>query len=245
MKKTILTFSILVAVTGAAALAMAMKPLDYRRTLFVPVGQDTLTFEAPKGMCFFDSTRYLESSVSKLMSDLERKKGAGVFLGAFAPCNGIANFGNGEEGLVSAGSIVWLNPSIGEKTPLERSDYLDMREATYKEYVQEMAEKESAMLDNMGGMKDGAVSIVPNRTDGEYDFDGTIHRTADGVSFGYLHDPDAEGRKPRNINVAATTSIRHYPIEVTLFFVEKDDASMEKVHELMDKFITQQIALNE
>ncbi|MFH1159161.1 MAG: hypothetical protein V1721_09845 [Pseudomonadota bacterium] len=34
----------------------AKKPIDYRQTIFVPVGQKTLMLEAPQGMCFLDQT---------------------------------------------------------------------------------------------------------------------------------------------------------------------------------------------
>ena len=58
MKKTIYLLALFSGLFLASPPASAVNdPLDYRRTLFVPLAGTTLFFEAPEGMCFVDPTK--------------------------------------------------------------------------------------------------------------------------------------------------------------------------------------------
>lgn len=238
-----------VAAISTVALATTVKPEDYRRTLFAPVGQDMLVLEAPKGMCFLDPSKYSEGSIFRLMAAVESKKGLGVLLGVFSPCTDIANIGNGPHGekVLSAGSIVWLNPSVGERTPMEKSDYLDMREPTWKADVQKQITQMEGMEKDFRKMSEGeaVIASMPGGLE-DYTFEDNVRRTQDGVSIGYTHDIGSGYEKTRTISVVATTSLRHYPVEIALRLNATDDGyEMEDAHALMDKIVAQQSALND
>ncbi len=243
MKKIILAASVLAVMTGAVATAATMNPVDYRRTLFAPVGQEMLMLEAPRGMCFLDNTKYVESSVYKVMAAIERKKGKGVLLGIFAPCDGIANIGNAASGsaVMTAGTITWLNPSIGEKTKLERHDYLDMREASFKDDVRRAVTLENNIKIREAGENDPKPADIE-----DFDFDTGVKRTDAGLWLGYVHEIHFADEKIETVSVSGTTSLRHFPIEVNVHINSKQDGyDLTQTHELMDKFMAQQVALNE
>lgn len=253
MKNFILAVTAAAAITTIAAittvaLAASPKPEDYRRTLFAPVGQDMLILEAPKGMCFLDTSKYTEGALFRLMAAVEARKGLGVLLGVFSPCTDIANIGNGPHGekVMSAGSVVWLNPSVGEKTPMEKSDYLDMREPTWKQDVQNQITQMQSMEKDLKKMSEGGAVIAAMPGDLEdYVFEDSVRRTQDGVSIGYSHEIDTGYDKTKTISVVATTSLRQHPVEIALRLNAEEGYDMERAHALMDKLVAQQSALND
>lgn len=231
MKKIIFGFAALALLASAVALAAPKKPVDYRRTLFVPLGQDMLMFEAPLGMCFLDSSDYIEGSLTDQLSHQSERRGKEVFLATFSPCGDIANFGMGGTQLLTRGTINWANPKIGEKSALERQDYLDRREATLHRDVE--TDIRTIMSDP-----------------GAYKMDGSPRRTDNGVLIAFSTDLDLNYEKYRARGVFATTTIRHYPIEVVMLYTEKgpqkdEEDAREKSYAMIDKFLAQQIALNE
>ncbi|MFH1157434.1 MAG: hypothetical protein V1721_00895 [Pseudomonadota bacterium] len=227
MKKLATGLSFLAIIAGLAFSATALaakKPIDYRRTLFVPVGQKTLMLEAPQGMCFLDQTSSSEGLIHKTFSDLIQKKGDQVLLAVFADCNSLANYGGTvglSEILFNTGVVTWMNPSIGESTPMSRQDYLDMREASFRQYAENGA---------------GGLGIR---------LDENTHRTESNVSLGMSGEVVTPFEKFNSTGVLATTTLRHIPIEVMLRFTRKDPPPIESLYPLMDKFMAQQIALNE
>lgn len=230
MKKLVLGLSIVTTLLGLSiALAAKPNPIDYRRSLFVPVGQKMLVMEAPKGMCFLDPSQYGERKAYERLKDMAEKQGKDVFLGAFAPCLTVAGYGvsgNFDLDLLNAGTVTWLNPSVGEQTPLDRKEYLDGRAPSFRKSV-ETAFKAAA---------------APND---KYTFDETPRVSENGMSLGFTADIKMEDVLYKSAGVVATTSLRHIPIEVMIRYTQKERHDREKIQRLADKFLAQQIALNE
>jgi len=220
-----LSFFAVIAMIAFSTMAFAAKKsIDFRRTLFVPVGQKTLMLEAPKNMCFLDQTSYSEGLIHKTFSDLIQKKGDQVLLAVFADCNDLANYGGTidiSEILFNTGVITWMNPSIGESTTMSRQDYLDMREVSFRQYAEDGA--------------DGLGILLEENT----------HRTESNVSLGMTGKVDMITGKFDSTGVLATTTIRQIPIEVMIRYTRKNPPSVEILYPMMDKFMAQQIALNE
>lgn len=217
-------FVIIAIVTFSAMSFAAKKPIDFRRTLFVPVGQKTLMLEVPHGMCFLDQTSRSEGLIHKTFSDLIQKKGEQVLLAVFADCNSLANYGgtvSTSEILFNTGIVTWMNPSIGETTSMSRHDYLDMREASFRQYAENGA---------------GGLGII---------LDENTHRTESNVSLGMTGEVAMQMGKVDSTGILATTTIRRIPIEVMIRYTRKDPPSIESLYPMMDKFMAQQIALNE
>ena len=227
MKKFVIGLSflaILVSFAFSATSFAEKKPIDSRRTLFVPVGQKTLMLETPPNMCFLDQTSKKEGLIHQTFSNLIQKTGEQVLLAVFADCNSLANYGGTvslSEILFNTGVITWLNPSIGESTSMSRQDYLDMREASFRQY----AEK-------------GAVGLGIR-------LDDNMHRTGSNVSLGMTGMVKIKSEEKESSSVLATTTIRRIPIEVMLRYTRKNPPSVENLYIMMDKFMAQQIALNE
>ena len=198
MKKFVIGLSflaILVSFAFSATSFAEKKPIDSRRTLFVPVGQKTLMLETPPNMCFLDQTSKKEGLIHQTFSNLIQKTGEQVLLAVFADCNSLANYGGTvslSEILFNTGVITWLNPSIGESTSMSRQDYLDMREASFRQYAEKGA---------------GGLGIL---------LDEHTHRTESNVSLGMTGSVKMQFEEKESSSVLATTTIRHIPIEVML-----------------------------
>ena len=217
-------FAIIAIIVFSSTVFAAKKSIDFRRTLFVPVGQKTLKLEAPKGMCFLDQTSYSEGLIHKTFSDLIQKKGDQALLAVFADCNSLANYGGTvdiSEILFNTGVVTWMNPSIGETTAMSRQDYLDMREVSFRQYAED-------------GAGDLGILLEEN-----------THRTESNVSLGMTGKVNMTKGKFDSTGVLATTTIRNIPIEVMLRYTRKNPPSIENIYLIMDKFMAQQIALNE
>lgn len=197
------------------------RPIDFRRTLFVPVGQKTLVMEAPRDMCFLDRTSRDEGRLYTVFSEMVRRKGGQQLLAVFMPCNDTVNaqsLSMSESGLPGVGMVTWMNPSIGDATALSRQDYLDMREASFLQYVE----------NNADGMT----------------VDKAVRRTADGVSLGMTGEKGASSQKIKSTAILATTALRQVPIEVSLHYTGAAPPPLEQIYPLMDKFMQQQVTLN-
>lgn len=197
---------------------------ESRRTLFVPVGQITLAFEAPAGMCFMDQTTPFESAMYKAFRSVVQKKNNQVLLAVFSACDNIASLDgkmNTRNIPLNSGIITWMNPSIGDTTALEKTEYLDMRESSLIPYIK------------------GSALFRPG-----FFIDSAPHRTEHNVSIGLDGAITRNGEKSKTSVVLATASLRHIPIEVTLRFTEKEPLPLKEIYRMMDKFMAQQAALN-
>jgi hypothetical protein len=246
--KKLLFASCALVIAASAALAAPQKPIDYRRTLFVPLGQEKLAFEAPRGMCFLDSTRFIEGAVTDHISAMTEKRGKEVFLATFAPCNDIANFGAAGSNLLTRGTINWAHPKIGEKSDLERQDYLDMREATLREDI--LADiREWSDVSKSSDQSGTVRSFMSDAA--EYRMDQEPRRTENGVLMAFSTDSESDYVSYHTEGVFATTTVRRHPIEVIMLYTTKSDAAedsagkREEAYALVDEFLAQQIALNE
>ena len=167
---------------------------------------------------------FKEGLIHQTFSNLIQKKGDQVLLAVFADCNNLANYGGTvslSEILFNTGVVTWLNPSIGESTPMSRQDYLDMREASFRQYAEKGA---------------GGLGIL---------LDEHTHRTESNVSLGMTGMVKMQFEEKDSSGVLATTTIKHIPIEVMLRYTRNDPPSIESLYTMMDKFMAQQIALNE
>jgi hypothetical protein len=196
-----------------------------RRTLFVEIGQKKLRLEAPKKMCFLDRTSPLQEKIFLLLSTAVEKRHDQVLLGVFMACDGIMSPEDWLNGMPDAGFVTWLNPSIGETTPMNRQDYLDMREASFPQYA-----------------KSRALGLA---------LDKAVHRNAYNVSLGVSDEqPAVDGIRHKSTNVLSTTILRHIPVEVTLhytgdIYAGKAPLEFPEAYAAMDKLMAQQISLNE
>lgn len=226
MKKNLIKLSAGVIIIGSLMLGLhaqaAKKATDFRRTLVVPVGQIKLLLEAPRGMCFIDQSSARENTLYRDVAEMVTKKSDQVLLAIFSACDSLANLGNSfvvKNPTLNVGTVSWLNPSIGERTGLSRQDYLDMREASFHQYV-------------------------GNSANGLH-LDTAVHRTDKNVSLGMTGELDIKFEKFKTAAVLTTTSIRQVPIEVMIRYTGDKLTSLDNIYPLMDKFIAQQIALNE
>jgi len=253
MKKTFLCLLLLAssALTGAipAAAQDTRKPVEFRRTLFVPVGQETIKLEAPKGMCFVDQSGYIEEVIFDTLAEAVRTAKEEVLLATFSPCDDLASFGtsSAKHGMITSGSVTWLNPSYGAKSPMERHDYLDMREATFRS---DMLKKIDRFAEAFGDKKKtsqrGAVTVTTQAITTGYDFEDRPERTDNAVSIGYVNTREVNYESMTESGVIATTSIKRHPIEVSLRYdTTTEGHSLIDIHKLVNHFIDQQIAINE
>lgn len=223
--KRFIPLIILTAIALSMPASAARKPVDFRRTLFVPVGQETLILEAPLGMCFLDQTSHAEGTLYKTFAGVVDRVGGQVLLAVFAGCDALANLGYkpgpGDDNTppLNTGTVTWMNPSIGATTTLTRPDYLDMREASFLQYA-------------------------GNAAAGLF-LDENVHRTENNVSLGLSVEKIPQSKMVKKAAVLATTTLRHIPIEVVIHYAREAPMTMEDYYPLMDKFIAQQIALNE
>lgn len=219
---SILALAALIAVPADAA-----QHSDGRRTLSLLVDQKAFVFEAPLGMCFLSGTNQQEAGLIEFFREQAEGRGGQVMLAAFASCDAVSGLpsgsnATGEDIRYNAGTISWLNPLIGPETRMPRSDYLDMRESALVSYADTSPLR--------------APGLVPNRES---------HRTENGVSVAMLGDIEIEGIKKRGSSVLATTAVRGMPFEFTMQYSGAGAPTEEKIYALADKFMAQQIALNE
>lgn len=235
MKTRISGFTLAALATAACLLspAFAADPRDARRTLFVPVGVEKIVLEAPQTMCFLDQTQPQEGLLFRQMAEESLAEGKNVLLAVFAPCYAIAGIGStgSLEILKSMGTVTWGNPLIGERTPLERTDYLDMREDGYKDHIKS----------SMGAWFESYGATDPEK----YRIENRIRRNDNSVSLGFISDVEINYERFKGVGVAATTTLRNFPIEVMIRTTEKHEMSLDRLHGAMDEFLAQQIALNE
>jgi hypothetical protein len=255
MKKTILgaAFVLMTAATSFAAVFAAtqagaasggltpvLKPSDYRRTLHVGMGQETLKFEAPLGMCFLDPSRRNEGVIYRALEQVIDKKGDEKLLGVFAPCDSLANAGNpmAEEGSVmSTGLLTWPNRAIGEKSGFEtRADYLDFREPSFAEYLALNLSQWTNVTKETLPAGDRLGDIV---------MDGEVRRSESGVYAGFTQNMTINAEKYDLTGVGATTALRGFPVEVLIRLNRYNGIDTTgEAYELMEDFLAQQAALN-
>jgi len=221
MKKAILLILGLTVIIFAAA--EARQPIDYRRTLFAPLGDRTLLFEAPQGMCFLDESKYSEGMVLSHMQRLGRAEGERTVVAVFADCYKLSSLGSsGEADLLDIGTISWMNPFVGEKSPLPRPDYLDMREVTLRDLTAHSLRRYS--LANL---------------------DPETRRTDELVAIAYDAQLKLEQDKYQTVGIVVATLIQDFPIDILFTHTSKEpEKDRSALYSLMDKFVTQQIALN-
>lgn len=211
-----LTSIILLSIAFSFPAGAATKKNDPRRTLYAKAGEKTIVLEAPRGMCFLDGTKTSQKKLYHDYQSLVKKEGGQTMLAVFMSCDAISDAGISLPEGVLPGAVVisWLNPMIGEETDLSRQDYLDMREASFVQY----------MGDHAGGLAAEAAA----------------RRTANAVAQGLT----GEEKGTKISIVRATTTLRQAPIEVT-FRYASDPPALDNVYPLVEKFIAQQIALND
>ena len=222
-----------------AASVQAKMQHDPRRTLFVPTGQTTLMLEAPLGMCFADPSRKSEGALYDFFNDYLRTEGDSMLLGVFANCTSLVNAGNPEnpEGdVVTAGIVTWANPAIGETLDIALADYIDLRAESFREYAQLRLSSWVDFTTNNGEEGSEVNGVL---------LDEAVTRSKDGVSIGFSEDLRIRYRDYTTIAILGTTSLKTRPIEVLLRLNNKDDLyDMKQAHDLMHKFLAQQVALN-
>ncbi len=234
MKTRILILAVAtLALVGLLAQAWAAHPRDTRRTLYVPVGQKQIILEAPDDMCFLDQTVKNEGLLFRLMADDMLLKGNETLLAVFGTCNTIANIGStgSIELLKSIGTVTWENARIGESTPLERVDYLEMHENELKDYIRNNMK---AWLESYS---------TPDQENQQVE--STVRRNDNSISLGFRADVELTDETFKTVGVVAKTTLHHAPVVVAIRSTAKHAPSLDYLHRAMDAFLAKQIALNE
>ncbi len=226
MKRIIFSLIALLAFS-LPALAQKADPLSFRRTLFVPVGQDMLILEAPRDMCFLDETRYEERQLFHLLKEETSHPGQEFALAFFAPCMDIAGAGQSSAPLPVTGTVSWLNPVIGPKTGMGRTAYLNTQETPFREYVW------------------GKLKQFEEKTDAQYSLDRSVQRSNDGLSISYGGELKIEEQDYYREGIVATTTLKELPLAFSFVYTSQERPDTKTAQSLMNKFIAQQIALNE
>ena len=249
--RTIFSFlaAMILALDVSAACAGQQDPLYYRRTLFVPVGERMLVLEAPVEMCFFDRTEYAQHILHDQLKEQMDQKHKESALAFFMPCLDLAAIEGGQtpsEPLPVLGSVSWLNPMIGEETKMPRAEYLDMRETSFRDYglgkINDF-HADALKADKKTGDETGMTASLFDPE--KYKFDDSVHRTENGISLGYTSDVDFNYQKYHVDGILATTVIRRIPVEFSLRYAGQETHDTAALRALMDKFVAQQITLNE
>ena len=214
---------------------------EARRTLIARVGEETLHFEAPLGMCFVDPTKQGEREFYANVRDFFTRKADETLLGIFAPCQGLANMGSGgvnnpEGQVMSTGLLLWPQRSVGNKLDLTLAEYLDLRAASFEEYLGLTIDAWSAASN---------VSLDPSLVVSDIEQLGPLERSDAAVSAVFAQEVRVGGEKHPLHLVGATTLLRDHPIEVALRLGRfAKDMEKEQAHEFAQKFMAQQVALN-
>lgn len=221
-KKTVL----LTALTLYTAL-MSSPAMAARQTLTLSFGQRTVEIEAPLGMCFIDGN---DKKQAALLDQMRRESWKGrkyVVMTLFGDCNEIAGLQGSKDPvpLKSAGILRWLNPDIGETTAQPLEEYLDMREVSYRAYVQK----------DMTQFRDATLASAPTRL-------------KNAVALDYVGTTLVDGQPFKTIGVDATTLLGDIPVDVTFVetfsTIDRKDVNTAPLMKLAAKFIDQQVNLN-
>ncbi len=216
MKKTIsgaLAFAALLTLVAPAR--AGVDPMDSRRTLFVPFGQERLKFEAPLDMCFLSNENTLEETLIAHLKKVSRDEGEQQTMAVFTDCMSVGALqgGGGVEVLPVTGSIMWLNPAVGETTKMTRKAFLDGSEKDFAKHAREDLEKYFASHGKEQSQKTGrprrkaTCRILPPII-------WTKRRTAPISAFPSPTSPSRYRRAEiRAGGVVADTVIRNIPVE--------------------------------
>ncbi|MDE1151880.1 MAG: hypothetical protein PW788_05015 [Micavibrio sp.] len=252
------------ALTPAAA--KTQDPIyEMRRTLFIPFGQRMTVFEAPLGMCFLDESQYLEGQVINQIRSQNKGSGGGVIMAVFADCLELAklqqlpqlmadgpSLGDDENNkamLLHEGTISWLEPKAGPLKGVSMTEYLDKREPAFRDDMRASLERS---FKKFGGKQ--VTKLDDNMTASSflgspdtYSFDDKAHRTESVVSITYSSHNELEYVKYATTGVVATSLIRNIPVQFTISSTakKKADKSQRQMSDLMDRFVAQQVALND
>jgi len=198
-------------------------PLDWRRTLFAPLGQTVLRFEAPLGMCFLDQTDPVEAGAINLLREELKAKSKQSLVAVFADCLQIAGIGKGVEGndLGDVGLVTWLNEK-GEKAPVDRETYLDYREDTLPNYTR-------------AGLAGYLRPLI----------DEDVRRSPAGVALAFTAETEISYQTFKTVGITGAALIRQFPVDFLITHTAKQPKKdKEELYKLMDKFLAQQMALN-
>lgn len=254
MKKIFALF--LAALLLAAPLAEAAAPkkkdpvFSSRRTLFATVGQTTMVFEAPKGMCFMDESRQTESAVLKAMKD-SANTGGGLLIAVFADCKELAGIGTVDAGdsfvLKRKGTITWAKAKTAIPKKITRAEYIEMRAPTYREDAFNDMLRAFTKNGRMKKRVQGALTTTTYMANPEdYTFDARPRVSDSGVSLAYGVDTEVDYKKLTTSGVTGATLIRHVPLEFEISQSgDRRAQDFDKYYSLMEGFMQQQVRLNQ
>lgn len=213
-------FAVIVAQTAYAQLFASI--LSTRRTLFAPFGQEMVHLEAPIGMCFLDETDPTEAGALNLLREELKANSKQTLVAAFADCMQIAAIGKGADGndMGDIGIVTWLNDK-GEKADVDMASYLDMREATLPNHT-----------------RAGLAGYLKPQLD-------ELRRSENGVMQGFNAETEIAYQTFKTIGVTSATLLKGFPIDFMMTHTaKKPEKDLEELYVLMDKFLAQQVALN-
>lgn len=258
----ILALVLLAAVAASPVQAKKVNPItDWRRTLFTSYGQHVLVFEAPVGMCFLDSSDYVEGAILSRMKNLSGAQYQ--LIGTFGDCLEISKFqhdyqesitnnpNSGGAGITGTlkkyGSVYWINPENGDDViSLNRAGYLGVREKTFRDDVIKDVAPGNRSNGSKTASRQGNLTLTSlMASPDQYKFDDAVHSTPDGLSLAYQLDLEIEYQKAHEAGLVATTLIRHIPIQFTFTFATGEpDKDNKALYKMADTFLAQQIKLN-
>lgn len=242
---------LLSATVADAAVPKKKNPiLDSRRTLFATVGQTTMVFEAPKGMCFMDESRVTENALLKSLKDGARHNG-GMLIAVFADCKELAGIGVVDAGssfmLKRKGTITWKDPTRPPPKKMSRKEYIDLHAPTFREDAWNDMLRAFTKHGRLKKRVQGALTTATYMANPEdYQFDARPQVTGDGISLAYAVDSEIDYKKLTTLGVAGTTLIRHVPLEFNISISgDRRGHDFAKFYKMMDSFIAQQVRLNQ
>jgi hypothetical protein len=242
---------LLTASMADAAVTKKKNPtFDSRRTLFATVGQTTMVFEAPKGMCFMDESRTTEGALLKSLKDAARYNG-GLLIAVFADCKELAGVGVVDSGdsftLKRKGTITWSDPNHPPPKKMQRKEYVDLKAPTFREDAWNDMLRAFTKHGRLKKRVEGALTTSTYMANPEdYDFDTKPQVTDDGVALAFAVDTEVEYKKLTTNGVVAKTLIRHIPLEFEISLSGgRSEHDFARFYKQMDSFIAQQVRLNQ
>lgn len=255
-----------IVLTAGAATARKTDPIfEMRRTLYMSFGQHNITLEAPVGMCFLDESQYLEGTMIRHMRKLVKKYSSEQIMAVFADCDEVAKFAKMPEILADqddlggglpqpeaefsyTGTVSWLKPKLG-RAPMDLQEYLDMREADYRDdIIHELSDSYKALNDRQDlSLGDGLNISLFSPSPDKYKIEEKVRRSESGVSLGFTAEFVAEYQKRRLTGVVGTTMLRKFPVQVSLGMHVKGKQkgrSLKHLHKTMDSLMAQIAKLN-
>jgi hypothetical protein len=224
-KTTIILGALLMLSLGSAETLAQGSPFGKRRTSFLSFGQKKLMFEAPLGLCFLDESNEQQAKAFHAIKSVMESDGKGTVMAIFSDCFRLESLGQSSTsgGPSDIGAVIWMNPMIGEKTALGRSDYLAFREKDFGAHIQsQLTGYSSAMVDEK-----------PQKTDAS-------------LSIGYIATADQEFQKIVTTGVVSATEIEGVPIDFIMTHTSAEAyPGKDIMHKTMQKFTEQQIILND